>query len=288
MRGLTRLQHSSLEYQVGMDSFIKPRPVVAEAAVIRDHWSRLYDCSRTTVFVLFIAICAIVQHSPAQAAPKVLPIKNNALALLDQPDSWFSSEEGLKKIDSIIAAQLPSGGWQKGYDPVQYENAAPPSGEWLNRGTIDNAFTYTEVRLLARAYNLTHRQAVLDSFDRALDFLLAMQYPTGGWPQRFPLPDDYGRLITFNDDAMADVMNLMRDVRSRQRFCLRRFRSPHQSRRSIRQRRGLHRQIADRCTRQADRLGPAARSRDASARQNCAATSCRASAAGKVSASFAC
>src|SRR5437870_5376079 len=36
--------------------------------------------------------------------------------------------------------------------------------------------------------------------------------PDGGWPQRFPLQDDYGRHITFNDQAMIGVMDLLKDI----------------------------------------------------------------------------
>ena len=43
-------------------------------------------------------------------------------------------------------------------------------------------------------------------------FLLAAQYPSGGWPQFFPLRDDYSRHITFNDGAMVGVLRLLREV----------------------------------------------------------------------------
>lgn len=45
-----------------------------------------------------------------------------------------------------------------------------------------------------------------------LDYLLAAQYPNGGWPQFYPLRSDYSRHITFNDDAMTDVLALLEDV----------------------------------------------------------------------------
>src|SRR5690606_5043317 len=40
----------------------------------------------------------------------------------------------------------------------------------------------------------------------------SMQYPNGGWPQRFPPPRDYGRYITLNDDAMTNVLTLLDDI----------------------------------------------------------------------------
>ena len=50
------------------------------------------------------------------------------------------------------------------------------------------------------------------SFDRALNYCLTAQYSNGGWPQRFPLQNNYGARITFNDGAMTGVMAVLRDI----------------------------------------------------------------------------
>ena len=50
------------------------------------------------------------------------------------------------------------------------------------------------------------------SFDRALNYCFAAQYPNGGWPQRYPLQNNYGARITFNDGAMTGVMAVLRDI----------------------------------------------------------------------------
>lgn len=127
-------------------------------------------------------------------------------------DAWFMSEAGIRQIDSIISWQRPEGGWEKGYNPAQPHVAGTLFGDWGNTGAIDNGLTYTELRDIARAYRLTKRETVLAAFNRGIDYLITMQYPNGGWPQRFPLPDNYGRNITFNDNAMVNVMRLLRDV----------------------------------------------------------------------------
>ncbi len=41
---------------------------------------------------------------------------------------------------------------------------------------------------------------------------MAAQYAHGGWPQFFPLRTDYSRYITFNDNAMINVLTLLDDV----------------------------------------------------------------------------
>lgn len=129
-----------------------------------------------------------------------------------QPDAWFATDPGRKAVDLILSWQRPEGGWEKGYDKTKPHVEGQPFGEWGNVSTIDNGLTYTEIRDLARAYRLTQRQEVLAAVNRGIDLLLTMQYPTGGWPQRFPLQDNYGRYITFNDDAMVNVMRLMHEI----------------------------------------------------------------------------
>ena len=57
---------------------------------------------------------------------------------------------------------------------------------------------------------------MLNAFNRGFDYLISMQYPNGGFPQRFPLPKDYGKDITFNDDAMTNVLRLMKDIAENQ------------------------------------------------------------------------
>ena len=38
------------------------------------------------------------------------------------------------------------------------------------------------------------------------------QYPNGGWPQFWPRPKGYYTHITYNDNAMVNVMELLREV----------------------------------------------------------------------------
>lgn len=50
------------------------------------------------------------------------------------------------------------------------------------------------------------------AFLKGLHFLFSMQYPNGGFPQRFPLQNNYGRHITYNDNATLGVLQLLRDI----------------------------------------------------------------------------
>ena len=96
------------------------------------------------------------------------------------------------------------------------------SGEVIEfRGTIDNGATFTEMRFLARMYKMGNgergmgngiAEKCLAGVEKGLDFLLYMQYPNGGWPQCDPAKVGYWHQITYNDGAMVNVMNLLRDV----------------------------------------------------------------------------
>jgi pectinesterase len=84
---------------------------------------------------------------------------------------------------------------------------------WAGLAAIDNGFTYGEIRVLAKAHKHLARPEVLNGINKGIDCLLAMQYQdSGGWPQRFPPPNDYGRFITFNDHAMENVLRLLKEV----------------------------------------------------------------------------
>lgn len=141
----------------------------------------------------------------------------NALAIdlrkaAASPAEWFSSEEGRRITESVLSHQTPIGGWAKAYSNESVRKEGESFGGWDGTATFDNGATITEMRFLAAVYNATQDQRARDAFLRGFDFLLKSQYENGGWPQRFPPGDDYGRYVTFNDNAMTNVMNLLLDV----------------------------------------------------------------------------
>lgn len=78
--------------------------------------------------------------------------------------------------------------------------------------TIDNNATTTQIELLARVATAHDDPVLREAVVRGLDYLLAAQYPNGGWPQYFPLIAGYYTHITYNDNAMVNVLNVLRDV----------------------------------------------------------------------------
>jgi PelA/Pel-15E family pectate lyase len=91
----------------------------------------------------------------------------------------------------------------------------PVAGALLGRATIDNDATTTQLYLLARvATARPPAEAIRHAVERGIDYLLAAQYPHGGWPQIYPPRNDYTRHVTFNDDAMVNVLELLQEVAS--------------------------------------------------------------------------
>jgi PelA/Pel-15E family pectate lyase len=132
---------------------------------------------------------------------------------------WYGSNEARHIADVIVSFQTPSGGWGKN---VSRDGAARLPGQpyvadkkWNYVGTIDNGATVTEMRFLAQvaqeapdAAGDAARAAVV----KGIRYLLNAQYPNGGWPQVWPLQGSYHDAITFNDNAMANVIALLADV----------------------------------------------------------------------------
>jgi PelA/Pel-15E family pectate lyase len=84
-------------------------------------------------------------------------------------------------------------------------------GNGVELGTIDNGATVSEILVLADVYGRSGNVAYRDSARKALDFLLNMQYPSGGFPQVYPSrgAKSYSNHVTFNDNAMIRVLLLL-------------------------------------------------------------------------------
>jgi PelA/Pel-15E family pectate lyase len=135
---------------------------------------------------------------------------------LEQPSAWYGSAEASRIADQVLLYQRRTGGWPKNIDMARTLTGADRQAIEKARGetdsTIDNGATTAQLRFLALVYSATRAERFRAAFEAGFDYLLAAQYPNGGWPQFFPLRDDYSRHITFNDDAMVRVMEVLRDA----------------------------------------------------------------------------
>jgi len=150
---------------------------------------------------------------------------NPVYGFLNTYKSWLSTASGdaaklaadKTRADNMITWQLPHGGFYKNgvaAYAAPWNGSAARSG-WtgaggVELGTIDNNATVTELMFLADVYLRSTDTKYRDAARKALDFLLTMQFPSGGFPQVYPeRPGTYSNYVTFNDDAMVRVMILL-------------------------------------------------------------------------------
>ena len=143
---------------------------------------------------------------------------------LRQKVDWYGSSEAVRIADNVVLYQRDSGGWPKNIDMAailtEPERAALVTESHADDSTIDNGATYTQLIFLARVYTAKRSARQKESFVRGVDYLLRSQYDNGGWPQYYPRLTGYYKHITFNDDAMIGVMQLLRDIAAKKPPCL--------------------------------------------------------------------
>ena len=137
-------------------------------------------------------------------------------ALLEQPAAWYATPEAIRIADNLLRYQRGTGGWPKNVAMTAVLSSPDRVRLVVEKtrtdSTIDNGATTTEIETLARVYAATGHARFADGARAGIDYLLRAQYPNGGWPQYFPLRDDYSRHVTFNDDAIVRVLTTLRDV----------------------------------------------------------------------------
>ena len=123
-----------------------------------------------------------------------------------QEPAWYATAEARTVADNVLYYQNPDRGWPKNIDMTS-RTAAP--GE---QSMIDNDATTTQIDFLARVYMASGCPAYGTAARAGIGYLLDAQYDNGGWPQRYPNPQGYPAHITYNDNAMVHVLELLRDV----------------------------------------------------------------------------
>lgn len=131
---------------------------------------------------------------------------------------WWKSEEAARIGDNLISWQMPHGGWWEDiamavlpYSPEQMTRSRSSEGG-IERATFDDHGTIDPLRYLAKLYDANKEPRFRDAFYRGLDFVLAAQYASGGWPQSYPNPRGYSRYVTFNDNAMVNILLFIQDT----------------------------------------------------------------------------
>ena len=129
-----------------------------------------------------------------------------------------------RAANALIWGQHPSGGWHYFIDfdpagvPKWYEEVASKCWGWeefyhyYGNCTFDDNTTTGAAGFLLDLYMTTLDPKYRGPLLEAVGFILESQYPTGGWPQRYPLRydhpsdrgPDYTSFYTFNDGVIAN------------------------------------------------------------------------------------
>jgi len=132
------------------------------------------------------------------------------------PDEWYGADESKRVAENVLLYQRDAGGWPKNLPLHKVlndnEKAKINDEKGLNDAIFDNSATTTEMKFLARMYNKTSNNGYKESFNRALKFILDAQYDNGGWPMFWPLRKGYYTHITFNDNAIINILGMLKEI----------------------------------------------------------------------------
>lgn len=138
-------------------------------------------------------------------------------------DSWFKTEEAKAVAENVLLYQREIGGWPKNIEmqnristlekiEIQKLKSNPDGC------TIDNGSTCQEMLFLSKIYSKQPDERYKIAFLKGLLYLKSSQYNNGGFPQFFPLKEGYYTHITYNDNAMVNVLNLFKEIKNKSEY----------------------------------------------------------------------
>lgn len=135
-----------------------------------------------------------------------------------------------KVAEALIWGQLESGGWNyivdfAGDRSLKQWYSTIGKNAWgfeeyyhyYGNSTFDDFVSTGAAEYLLRIYLETLDPKFKPALDKAIDFILESQYPLGGWPQRYPLRNefskdgfpDYTSYYTFNDGVTENNVRFL-------------------------------------------------------------------------------
>jgi PelA/Pel-15E family pectate lyase len=134
----------------------------------------------------------------------------------EKDDAWFRSDSARTIADAVLTYQTPSGGWSKRTAMTRPrrtgESFYSETDAWHYIPTLDNGATTGQLRFLQRVIAAHPDPRYAAAWRRGVGYLLAAQQPNGCWPQDFPLDGGYHDAITFNDDAVVNILGVLDTV----------------------------------------------------------------------------
>ncbi len=154
---------------------------------------------------------------PTYIDPKLKATQKN------KTSSSFREQSGVTDslAENMLIYQRAIGGWPKAINEVRIDYSKPLTEAEKKStradsmhidATIDNSATTKEIRYLVKAFQQTGNTAYLAATEKGIRYLLKAQNLAGGWPQYYPDSSSYRAQITYNDDAMLNVLNILQDI----------------------------------------------------------------------------
>ncbi len=123
--------------------------------------------------------------------------------------------------EKMLLFQRAVGGWPKAVNEVKLDYQKPLTVVEAKAAladsmhidaTFDNEATSREIKYLMAAYIKTINPRYLAAVEKGVAYCLRAQNGKGGWPQYFPDASLYRAQITYNDNAMVNVLNILSDI----------------------------------------------------------------------------
>ena len=135
----------------------------------------------------------------------------------DKESSWFATAEAKEIAKNVLLYQRNIGGWpkniqmQKPLTTIEKQHLIALKSD-TQEVTTDNGATCQEMLFLSKRYAQVPDERYKNAFLSGLDYLLKAQYENGGWPQFYPLKNGYYSHITYNDDSMVHILNVLKAI----------------------------------------------------------------------------
>lgn len=132
--------------------------------------------------------------------------------------------------NALIWGQLECGGWNYMFDFAgenslkEWYRTIGKNGwrleefhHYYGNATFDDSGTMEAAKFLLRMYVEKNDPVYRAPLEKVIHLVLESQYPSGGWPQRYPLrydhpfqgQADYSSFITLNDDVIPDIIDFL-------------------------------------------------------------------------------
>ena len=112
--------------------------------------------------------------------------------------------------DNLLAYQNDDGGWPKNIDwlaKLNPDSVKAGLDERYRQSTFDNRNIFPQIEYLSAVYLQTGQLKYKIGAERGFQYILDCEYSKGGWRGWD------ANVVTFNDDVMTGIMNLLLDVK---------------------------------------------------------------------------